>query len=337
MTEQNICPSLINGKVINETTTMVPTDTTTMKFDTTTRGVKFNKWKQNAVTIVGTNEDKQNHLYSPHGIFLDKNQNLFFADAENHRIIQWKPNENQGKIVAGGNGKGKRIDQLNYPTDVIVDEENNSLIIADFGNNRITQWSLNQNQQEILIENMNYWSLTKDKYKYLYVSNWGNNEVRRWKIGEIKGKEGQLVAGGNGQGNQLNQLNGPTYIFIDDQQSIYISDSKNHRVMKWKKDAKEGIVVVGGTGQGSQLNEPKGIIVDEFDQIYVVDEENHRIMRWIEGEGEIIVGGNGKGTHSNQLNRPTGLTIDLQGNLHVVDWGNHRIQRFDLISEEKTV
>ncbi|CAF1689499.1 unnamed protein product, partial [Adineta ricciae] len=66
-------------------------------------------------------------------------------------------------------------------------------------------------------------------------------------------------------------------------------------------------------------------------------EENHRIMRWIEGEGEIIVGGNGKGTHSNQLNRPTGLTIDLQGNLHVVDWGNHRIQRFDLISEEKTV
>ena len=32
------------------------------------------------------------------------------------------------------------------------------------------------------------------------------NEVRRWKIGETKGT---IVAGGNGQGNQLNQLSYP--------------------------------------------------------------------------------------------------------------------------------
>ena len=64
-----------------------------------------------------------------------------------------------------------------------------------------------------------------------------------------------VVAGGNGQGNQLNQLNGPTYIFVDDDLSLYVSDCGNHRVMKWVKDAKEGVVVAGGNGQGNSLTQ----------------------------------------------------------------------------------
>jgi hypothetical protein len=34
---------------------------------------------------------------------------------------------------------------------------------------------------------------------------------------------------------------------------LYVSDRDNHRVMKWIKDAKEGIVVAGGNGQGNSL------------------------------------------------------------------------------------
>ena len=74
----------------------------------------------------------------------------------------------------------------------------------------------------------------------LYVSDWMKDEVRRWKIGD---KEGTIVAGGNGKGNNLNQLNVPTYIFVDQDYSVYVSDwFSNHRVMKWMKGAKEGIV-----------------------------------------------------------------------------------------------
>ena len=69
------------------------------------------------------------------------------------------------------------------------------------------------------------------------------HEVRRWKIGD---KIGILVAGGNRQGNGLNQLDFPTCLCVDPDLSIYVSDRQNHRVMKWIEGATEGIVVAGG-------------------------------------------------------------------------------------------
>ncbi|CAF3917353.1 unnamed protein product, partial [Adineta steineri] len=109
---------------------------------------KWDKWKQNAITVAGGNvqEQKLNQLDHPYGIFIDAKKNIFIADSDNHRIVEWKYNGKQGQIIAGGNGKGNRIDQLNYPTDVIVDQQNHSIIIADGWNRRGIQW-LNQNQQ----------------------------------------------------------------------------------------------------------------------------------------------------------------------------------------------
>ncbi|CAF4213979.1 unnamed protein product [Adineta steineri] len=234
-----------------------------------------------------------NQLNYPNGIFIDKNKNIFIADHANHRIVEWKRNAKEGQIIAGGNGKGNRMDQLYFPSDVIVDEQDHSIIIADSDNRRVIQW-LNQ-KQEVLIENIYCSHLAMDKHGFLYVSDSDKNEVTRWKMGEYD--EGIIVAGGNGKGDQLNQLNDPSFIFVDDDQSVYVSDSENHRVMKWRKDANEGRIVAGGNGQGgnlNQLSEAEGIIVDDLGQIYVADCGNDRIMRWCEGkeEGEIIVGGN---------------------------------------------
>ncbi|CAF4265746.1 unnamed protein product, partial [Adineta steineri] len=200
---------------------------------------KFNKWKQNAITVAGGNGQGQelNQLNRPTGIFIDKNKIIFIADCFNDRVVEWKCNANEGQIIAGGNGKGNRIDQLNCPTDIIVDQQNHSIIIADRGNRRVVQW-LNQKQQ-ILIHNIDCFRLTMDKHGFLNVSDWKKNEVRRWKMGEYY-NEGIIVAGGNGQGNQLNQLSCPLFIFVDEEQSIYVSDGGNNRVMKWRKDAKEG-------------------------------------------------------------------------------------------------
>ena len=40
-----------------------------------------------------------------------------------------------------------------------------------------------------------------------------------------------------GPGNRLNQFDFPTYLCVDDNHNLYVSD----RVMKWMKDTKEGI------------------------------------------------------------------------------------------------
>ncbi|CAF0732554.1 unnamed protein product [Adineta steineri] len=258
---------------------------------------------------------------------------LLKTDCWNHRIVEWEYSENKGQIITDGNGKGNSKDQLNQPTDVIVDQQNHSIIIADHGNRRVIQW-MNQTQ-EILIPNIDCYGLAMDKNEFLYVSDVGKNEVRRWKMGDYN-NEGIVVAGGNGQGNQLNQLNDPRFIFIDEDQSIYVTDQDNHRVMKWRKDAKEGIVVAGGNGEGGNLNQlyyPHGVIVNDLDRIYVADFGNNRVIRWCEGkeEGEIVVGGNGEENQSNQLNGPCGLSFDGEGNLYVADYSTHQIQKFEII------
>ncbi|CAF1013776.1 unnamed protein product [Adineta steineri] len=293
---------------------------------------KFKKWKENAITVAGGNGEGQrlNKLNYPYGIFIDKNKNIFIADHWNHRIVEWKYTAKVGQIIAGGNKEGNRMNQLNRPRDVIVDQQNHSIIITDVGNRRVIQW-VNQNQQ-ILIHNIKCSGLAMDKNRFLYVSDSVKNEVRRWKMGEYN-NEGIVVAGGNGQGNHLKQLRTPGSIFVDADQSIYVLDRQNHRVMKWRKDAEEGTIVAGGNGEGRNLNQlssPQGVIVDDLGQIYVADSVNHRVMRWCEGkeEGEIIVGGNGQGNQSNQLNGPCGLSFDDEGNLYVVDCLNCRIQKF---------
>ena len=53
----------------------------------------------------------------------------------------------------------------------------------------------------------------------------------------------------------MNQLNFPTYLFVDEEQAIYVSDTDSHRVMKWNKGAKEGMVVAGGQEKGSALTQ----------------------------------------------------------------------------------
>ncbi|CAF4746902.1 unnamed protein product, partial [Rotaria sp. Silwood2] len=205
--------------------------------------------------------DATNQLYEPHGLFVDGDQTIVIADCENHRIIQWKKGDTNGQVVAGGNGAGKRLDQLNGPTDVLIDKETDRLIICDPGNRRVVRWSRRSGttQGEILIGNIYPCGLTMDDQRYLYISDYKKHEIRRYQIGDTNGT---LVAGGNGKGDGLNKLNEPTYIFVDQQQTVYVSDYYNHRVMKWNKGAKEGIVVAGGHGEEdalTQLYYPNGL------------------------------------------------------------------------------
>ncbi|CAF0851531.1 unnamed protein product [Adineta steineri] len=274
-------------------------------------------------------EQELNQLNHPEGICIDNDNSIYIADLGNHRIVKWNCNSNTpSEIIAGGYGQGNQTNQLSYPTDIIFDKGNNSFIISDLRNERVIRYfDQNQTNPQIIISNITCHGLTIDNNGFIYVSDWKKNEVRRWKHGD---ESGELVAGGNGKGDHLNQLNEPTYIFIDEDYSLYVSDNQNHRVMKWKKDATVGIIVVGGNGKGDslkQLNNPYGVIVDHLGQIYVADWGNHRIIRRRQGkeEGEIVVGGNGQG---NQLNGPTGLSFDNEESLYVVDSLNHRIRKY---------
>ncbi|CAF1471032.1 unnamed protein product, partial [Rotaria sp. Silwood1] len=234
---------------------------------------------------------------------------MVIANFNNHRIIQWKIGDTNGQVVAGGNGPGNGLNQLIYPIDVLIDKETDSLVICDEGNRRVVRWFRRSGttQGEILVDNIWCRGLALDDQRYLYISDTEKHEVRRYQIGD---KNGTIVAGGNGRGASLNQLNSPSCVFADRQQTIYVSDKENNRVMKWYKGAKEGIVVAGGQeGYGNALTQvyyPYGLFVDTLGTIYIADSQNDRVMRWPKGakQGTVIVGGHGQGEGANQFNLP---------------------------------
>ncbi|CAF4565936.1 unnamed protein product, partial [Rotaria socialis] len=184
------------------------------------------KWSQNGWTVSGRNGKggATNQLNYPYGLFVDDDQTVVIADYWNNRIIQWKNGDTtNGQVVAGGNGQGNGLNQFQWPTDVLIDKDTDSLIICDHGNRRVVRWSRRSGttQGEILIDNIYCWGLAMDEQRYLYVSDREKHEVRRYQLGE---KNGTLVASGNGQCCGLNQFSNPTYLFVDRQQNLYVSD-----------------------------------------------------------------------------------------------------------------
>ncbi|CAF4510530.1 unnamed protein product, partial [Rotaria sp. Silwood2] len=282
------------------------------------------RWQQNGLIVAGGNRQGNgiNQLSKPWGLYVDDDQTVYVADQWNHRIVGWKWDATSGKVVAGGNGQGNGAHQLYNPTDVIVDKERDSLVICDRSNRRVVRWPRrNGTSGETILPNIGCVGLTMDGNGSLYVTDYGKDEVRRYRRGE---SQGTVVVGGSGRGNRLDQLSDSGYVFIDRDHALYVSDEGNHRVMKWVKGAKQGIVVAGGQEEENgltQLSYPYGVVVDQLGTVYVADWGNDRIMRWPKGatQGSVLVGGNGRGEQSNQLNQPIGLSFDRHGNLYVVD------------------
>ncbi|CAF4181555.1 unnamed protein product [Adineta steineri] len=293
-------------------------------------------WEQNGHIVAGGNGYgiEINQLANPLGLYIyDDDKTIYVTDGNNSRVMAWEFYKKNGQIVAGGNGQGNGSHQLSLASDVIVDKENDCLIICDSENNRVVEWPRRNGKHGVtLISNISCWGLTMDENKSLYIVDVKKHEVRKYRKEK---SQGTVVAGGNGIGNRLDQLDHPSYVFVDQYHSVYVSDTKNHRIMKWEEGAQQGIVVAGGQGQGNnltQLSEPQGIVVDQLGTVYVADYNNSRIMRWPQGaiQGSVIAGGSDSEEQSNQLYCFTGLSFDRRGNLYAADSCNHRVQKFDI-------
>ncbi len=147
-------------------------------------------------------------------------------------------------------------------------------------------------------------------------------------------QNGLTVAGGNGEGNGINQLSHPLGLYVDDDQTVYVADWSNHRIVEWKCGATSGQVVAGGNEEGSgahQLSNPNDVIVDkERDSLIICDSGNKRVVRWPRRNGT-----RGETIISNI--DCVGLTMDENGSLYVTDEGKHEVRRYRREESEGTV
>jgi sugar lactone lactonase YvrE len=175
-----------------------------------------------------------------YGLTMDKNGSLYVSNNKKNEVRRWKRGDQNGTIVAGGNGGGNDLNQFLGPNFIFIDKDY-SLYVSDWSNYRVMKW-LKDAKEGIVVAGGNGqgYSLTQlshpqgvivDQLGQIYVADWNNNRVMRWRKGA---KEGTIVVGGNGQGNQSNQFNHPTGLSFDRQGNIYVVDQWNHRIQKFQ-------------------------------------------------------------------------------------------------------
>lgn len=80
------------------------------------------------------------------------------------------------------------------------------------------------------------------------------------------------------------ELNSPTAVFLTRDQTLFILDSGNFRVQKWKYGDSFGSTVAGGQGFGTTLDKISrsyGLYVDDEYNVYVSEYDNHRVTVWM--------------------------------------------------------
>ncbi|CAF2786562.1 unnamed protein product [Rotaria sp. Silwood2] len=144
---------------------------------------------------------------SPTGIFLDNNDVLYSADSSNHRVVKWMPGASSGQIVAGGNENGQNANQFNYLSSIVSDKKG-IMFICDRENDRVQKCLPNDNQGQTIIQNLSCWGVAMDKEESSYVFHFREHYVLKWPAN-------QVVAGGNGEGENVDQLAYPSQLFVD--------------------------------------------------------------------------------------------------------------------------
>ena len=168
------------------------------------------------------------------GLAIDNDEYLYVSNDQKHEVRRWKMGENVGALVAGGNGQGNRLDQLNRPYHIFVDQ-NQSVYVSDYGNHRVMKWvkgaregvvvAGGQGQGNGLKQLFNPVGIVIDQLSTIYVADLRNHRVVRWLRGAT---EGSIFVGG-----QTNQLNHPWYLSFDRQNDLYIADFGNYRIQKF--------------------------------------------------------------------------------------------------------
>jgi hypothetical protein len=200
------------------------------------------------------------------------------------------------------------ISNLYSPHDVAIDSQDN-IIVADTENHRVVKYFTDGTNMTLSLK-MKALSLFIDQFDNIYVADSFNDEV---KIFSSNGELITTVDGSDVVDSIPTQfvLNDQSGLYVDKNNTIYISDTGNSRVVKYFMNSTSGIVVAGGRGQGAglnQLNTPSGIFVDEINEIgaiYICDKQNHRIQKWRNGASEGIT----VATNDKQLHTPMSILL----------------------------
>ncbi|CAF3749214.1 unnamed protein product [Adineta steineri] len=161
-----------------------------------------------------------------------------------------------------------------------------------------------------------------DDKQTIYITQYNSDRIVGWKFGE---ESGEIVAGGNGHGDEINQLHNPSDVTVDKKNDLLIiCDQGNERVVQWSRQKQIDPRII--------IAEIKcnGVTIDNNGDIYISEGETHSVIRFKQGEAEVttVAGGNGYGYEPNQLNNPAYIFVDEQYSIYVSDHEYGRVTKW---------
>jgi uncharacterized protein (TIGR03663 family) len=152
-------------------------------------------------------------------------------------------------------------------------------------------------------------------------------------VGARQDRSAALSIGGQGTGP--GRFEGPRDVAVGPDGSIYVADTRNHRIQKF--DASGNFVLAWGSQGGGagavgpgQFNEPWGLAVGPDGSVYVADTWNHRVQKFNADGGFLTAWGYfGQAEAPEAFWGPRDVAVDALGRVYVADTGNKRVAVFD--------
>jgi len=143
--------------------------------------------------------------------------------------------------------------------------------------------------------------------------------------------QGRLIKTIGRKGEAPGEFLFPTYLTVDAQGNLYVTDTLNSRVQMFDPDGKY-LKSFGKRGSAwGMFDKPKGVALDSFGNVYVVDSGWSNVQIFND-KGQVLLFFGGRGPIPGMLKNPTAIAIDKNNRIYVADYLNHRLEVYQLVN-----
>ncbi len=139
----------------------------------------------------GGHGDEPGHFLRPQGLWMDAADQLWVADASNHRIQVFDVTGDQPRFVKSWGSSGRELGELSYPYQVYLDDEG-FVYVCELGNHRIQKftqdgdslgsWGCAGREPGQLDQP---WAMCQDSQKSFHVLDSYNHRIQRFEADEF--------------------------------------------------------------------------------------------------------------------------------------------------------
>lgn len=260
----------------------------------------------------------------PNGAFADSTGKVYVTDTARGDVMVFDTVNKEGSVFGGR--------QLAKPISVATDDRGR-IFVPDADSKKVWIFKADGNLSDDYLQpdeplKRPSGAVVDKAHKQLYVTDTYDHNIKVFDLETLKQKS---VIGGRGK--EEGQFNYPSFLALDLNGNLVVSDTQNGRVQIFDMDGRF-LRRFGEFGDApGMFARPKGVAVDSEGHIYVVDAGFNNVQIF-DDEGRILMAFGGYGAGRGEMILPSGIAIDKDDFIYVVDSYGRRVVVFEFLGEK---